>query len=168
MAALFTSVLAVALAADAAAQSAGVGVRTTVTRNCRVSTTPVDFGSYDPIVAHRTTAATATGTVTVACTRGIAPRITLSPGQYNAGTTRRMANGTQRLAYELYKPPSTAPGTACGALTAVWRTSSTQSLVGPAAPSSAPRTWNVCGRIAPGQDVTAGSYADTVVATVIF
>lgn len=167
-AALFACTLAASFAGEAWAQSTNVNVNATVTRNCRISTTPLAFGNYDPVVAHATTPLTGTGTVTLVCTRGIAPRITLSLGQFNAGATRRMASSAERLTYQLYRPPNTTPGTACGALTQVWGTSNGQSLFAPAAPSSAPRTWNVCGRIPAGQNVAAGSYSDTVVATVIF
>ncbi|MFN7221590.1 MAG: spore coat protein U domain-containing protein [Burkholderiales bacterium] len=37
-----------------------------------------------------------------------------------------------------------------------------------AAPSIASRSYNVCAQIAPGQDVSVGSYTDTVVVTVTF
>lgn len=166
----FACALAALAAGEATAQSAStnVSVSTTVTRNCRISTSAVAFGAYDPVGANATTPLLGTGRVTVACTRGIAPRITLSNGQFAAGATRRMASGANRLAYELFQPPNTTPGTPCGALTRAWRTSTAQSLTGPAAPSTAPRSWNVCGRVPAGQNVAAGSYADTVIATLIF
>ncbi len=139
-----------------------------VTRNCQVSANPVAFGIYDPIGTHATIALTGAGSVTVACTRGLAPRIQLSTGQYPTGGTRRMASGANRLNYQLYKPPDTTPGTACGPLTNVWRTNVAQSLFASPSPSTAPRTWNVCGSVAAGQSVPPGSYADTVIATVTF
>jgi spore coat protein U-like protein len=63
------------------------------------------------------------------------------------------------LTYELYQEVGrvTVWGTAGGAL-----------LSPSAAPSKAARDFTVYGRVTAGQDATAGSYTDTVVATVNF
>jgi spore coat protein U-like protein len=79
-----------------------------------------------------------------------------------------MASGADRLSYELYQPPNTTPGTACGALTTTWGTAGVNIFTPGAPASKAARTYNVCGAIAAGQDVAVGSYSDTVLATVNF
>ena len=62
------------------------------------------------------------------------------------------------MTYELYKD---------GAHLNVWSTGTGAQTV-PAFSTDAPQTLTVYGRITSGQDVPAGSYADTVVATVNF
>jgi spore coat protein U-like protein len=93
----------------------------------------------------------------VACTKGAAPSITLGAGANASGSTRQLAFGSERLTYELFSNSGR---------TTVWN--STNVLTPGAAPSKAARDFSVYGRIASGQDVSAGSYTDTVVATVNF
>jgi spore coat protein U-like protein len=154
--------------AQAATATANLTVQAQVTANCTISTAVVDFGSYDPVVANASAAKTGNGSVTVACTKGSAPTIGLGLGSNSSGSTRRMTNGTDMLIYELYLPPNTTPGTACGALTTVWGTSGANLFTPTSPASSAGRTYNVCGSVAGGQNVGVGSYSDTVVATVTF
>ena len=52
--------------------------------------------------------------------------------------------------------------------TQIWRTGAFGGLTIPAAPSRAARTFTVYGRVPAGQDVVAGPYTDTVVATINF
>ena len=157
--------------ASAATATANLTVTAQVNTNCSISTAPVAFGVYDPITAHATTPLDATGTVTVACTKNAAPNIGLGLGNNASGSVRRMSDGgTERLNYELYKPSNNAAGAACSYLTpAVWGTTiATDTLLITAAPSKAGRTYNVCGRVASGQDPAPGNYTDTVLATVTF
>ena len=77
----------------------------------------------------------------------------------SSGTTRRMAGGTDFLSYELYQDSSRS--TVWGSGVAAGETIVT-------APSKAARTFTVYGRVPAGQDVAAGSYNDTVVATINF
>jgi len=139
--------------------TANLSVTATVTNNCTISTSPVDFGSYDPVVANASTNLDATGGVTIACTKDAVTTIGLGLGGNASGSTRRMGNGTDFMTYELYKdaPRST-----------VWGNSGIGLFDSGAAPSTAPRTFTVHGRVPAAQDVSAGSYADTVVATVNF
>jgi spore coat protein U-like protein len=158
----------VASHANAATATANLTVQTQVTANCTISTSLVDFGSYDPVVANASAAKTGNGSVTIACTKGSAPTIGLGLGSNASGSVRRMTNGSDMLTYELFLPPNTTPGTACGALTTVWGTSGAN-LFTPTAPANKnARTYNVCGSVAGGQDVGVGTYTDTVVATVTF
>jgi spore coat protein U-like protein len=147
-------------AASAATATANLGVSATVTNNCTISTAALAFGSYDPVVAHASTNLDGTGTVIVACTKGATATIGLGLGSNASGSIRRMKDsGTNYITYELYQDSgrSTVWGTAGGAL-----------LSPGAAPSKTARNFTVYGRVASNQDVPAGSYNDTVVATVNF
>lgn len=157
--------------AGAATATANLLVTATVSANCTISTTALAFGSYDPVVAHASTNLNASGTVTVACTKGTTGlSIGMGNGGNFSGGTRRMAGGGDFLTYSLFRPPNNTPGTACtfpGAL--AWGTTiGTNTLALTNSPSKAGRTYNVCGTITAGQDVTVASYSDTVVATINF
>jgi spore coat protein U-like protein len=145
--------------ASAATATANLGVSATVTNNCTISTAAVAFGSYDPVVAHASTNLDGTGTLTVACTKGATSTIGLNLGSNASGATRRMSDGaTSYLSYELYQDAGR---------TTVWDGGA--GLYNPgAAPSKTARNFTVYGRVPSNQDVSAGSYNDTVVATVNF
>ena len=123
---------------------------------CTIGAGTLAFGGYDPIVANATAPLDAQGTFQVACTRNTTYTVGLGPGSFAAGATRQMANGAQRLAYELYSDPGR---------TAVWSATSTLSGT---APSISPVTLTVYGRVPGGQAVGPGAYADTVQSTINF
>jgi spore coat protein U-like protein len=153
--------LALGLAGAAFAQTDTdtFNVSANVSKNCSITTTPVAFGVYDPVVANATAPLDGTGSVVVTCTRGAGTRIDLNAGANASGSVRRMAGGGDFLTYELYQDTTR---------TTVWGSGSGagQTIIG--APSKAPRTFTVFGRVPAGQDVVAGAYADTVVATINF
>jgi len=154
--------LVLRLAAPAFAQTDTdtFNVTANVSKNCSITTTPVAFGVYDPVVGNATAPLDGTGSVVVTCTKGAGTRIDLNNGGNFASGSRRMAAGAGNfLTYQLYKDT---------ARTTVWGSggSAGQAIAG--APSKAPRTFTVFGRVPAGQDVSAGSYADTVVATINF
>ena len=161
------SSVALALAApEAHAQSAASNftVSAAVARTCSISTVNMNFGNYDPITTHATTPLDVNGSVTIACTRGTTTSIDLSPGSNAAnavGTTRAMATaGPDYLSYELYQDNT---------FSTVWGVGNPgNAYVPPVAPSRAPRTFTIYGRIPAGQDRTVGNYSDTVTATVNF
>ena len=140
--------------------SASLTVNATVTKNCTISTTPVAFGNYDPVVANATTPLDGLGSVTVTCTKGAPAKVGLGVGSNAQGTTRRMSlSATAYLTYELYRDASR---------TTVWGDTVDTALDLPAAPDRNPRTYTVYGRVPSAQDATVGTYSDTVVATVNF
>jgi spore coat protein U-like protein len=152
-------------------------VSATVNANCTMSASPVSFGRYESLLTHATAPLNAAGAVSIACTKGSAPKITMDLGRTPNGGRRHMALAAAGapgaaetlLYYELYQPPSSAPGTGCSFPgTMAWGPSGAQTFApGPSAARGS-RTYSVCGTIPAGQDVSMGSYADTVVATVNF
>lgn len=162
--AVLVAIAAIYGAAIAGTASSNLAVSATVSNNCTISTTAVAFGTYDPIVANKTTAATATGAVDTTCTTGDSTTITLGQGSNPASSStaaapvRRMLNGTTNyLNYNLY----TSSG-----LTTVWGNTSATGVA--VTGTGAPVTTNVYGSVPAGQNVPAGGYSDTVLATVTF
>jgi spore coat protein U domain-containing protein, fimbrial subunit CupE1/2/3/6 len=148
------------LSGQGSASSASLTVTATVSKNCTISTAPVNFGAYDPIAANATAPLDGVGTVTVTCTKGAVAKVALSVGANAQGTTRRMSQGAAAyLTYELYKENSHST---------VWGDTLDTALEIPAAPNRNPRDYTVYGRVAQAQDATVGSYTDTVLATVNF
>ncbi len=153
--------------AQAGTATATLNVTATVSTNCTISATPVAFGAYDPVSGGNVTAS---GTVVVACTKA-ATGLTVGLNNGANYTTTRNLNGaasSDKLAYALMQPTSATPSAACplfGAGTA-WTTAATLALTSPT--GKAARTYNVCGQLASGQDVSVDSYTDTVTATITF
>jgi len=143
----------------AASASASLTVSASVANNCTISTSALNFGSYDPIGVHASSNLDGTGSVTITCTKGAVTTVGLDLGGNASGSTRRMAAGPEMLTYELYKEVSRV---------SVWGNSGADLLDTGTAPSRAPRSFTVYGRVPSGQDVSAGSYSDTVTATVNF
>jgi spore coat protein U-like protein len=149
-------------ASSASAQgsnSANLAVSATVVSNCTITTSALAFGNYDPAGAHAATDLPGTGTVTIACTQGATATIGLGLGANASGSTRRMTNGSDFLTYELYQDVG---------LATIWTNGGAGLLSPAAAPSIAARNFTVFGNVPQAQDVSTGSYSDTVVATVNF
>ena len=145
---------------EAQTSTASLTVSASVTKNCTISTTPVNFGAYDPVAANATAPLDGIGTIVVTCTKGAAAKVGLNPGSNAEGTSRRMTQGAgEYLAYELYKDTTHST---------VWGDTLDTALDIPAAPNRNPRTFTAYGRIAAAQDASVGNYTDTVVATVNF
>jgi spore coat protein U-like protein len=144
---------------EAAIATANLAVSASVANNCTISTAALGFGSYDPVSAHAATPLDGSGTVTIACTKGANTTISLDLGGNASGSQRRLKDGgTNFLSYDLFQDAGR---------TTVWGTGG-DVLTPPAAPSKAPRNYSVYGRVPANQDVPAGNYTDTVVATVNF
>lgn len=172
--AALVSTLALLYAGFASAGTSTLTARTSVGTKCSIVATAVAFGTYDPITANAPPASggvdlNSTGSITITCTKGTAPRIGLSLGAHALGSIRRMRSGANFLTYELFQPPNNAAGTACAFPgTTVWRTAGANLFSPTAAPSKTARIYNICGTVAAGQNPAIGTYADAVVATVTF
>ena len=149
------------MAVSAANETASLNVSATVTNNCTISTAPLAFSQYDPVIANASADLDGTGRVTVACTKGATPNIGLGGGSSASGTARRLSDGSgvNYLTYELFQDSGRS---------VAWTSSGSGMLTPVAATSKAARDFTVYGRIAANQDVPAGSYTDSVVATVNF
>jgi spore coat protein U-like protein len=126
--------------------------------SCTISVTGVNFGPYDVFGA---SPVDSTGNVRYRC--GILAfniTITLSRGQSPTFSPRTMVSGSEQLGYNLYLD---------AAHTVIWGDGSggTQqySIVNP---PNGNVNLPIYGRIPPGQDVRAGAYNDTIVATINF
>lgn len=119
-------------------------VTATVSASCTVGTFDLAFNAYDPFSATPTDANTS---ISVTCTAGTSPTISLSAGRTMAGTP----SGT--LTYSLWSD----------AYTTAWTDGAT---IGPSTSISTPISVPLYGRLAAGQDVPVGSYAGTLNATV--
>lgn len=163
---LAVAMLFVSASAFAATKNSSFTVSATVVANCTISASNLAFGNYDPVVANNTAGSDlyANSTLTVACTKG-APNVWIgldagANGASATGTTRALSAGSGSfLSYELY---TADPNPAAGA---VWgNTQATgKSYV---AASKASTAITVFGRVPKGQDAAAGSYSDTVTATI--
>jgi spore coat protein U-like protein len=145
--------------------SSGVlGISATVSNNCTIQTTSLAFGVYDPVGANAADPLDGSAELEIRCTKGASTTIALDPGQHasaSAGTTRAMSSSTAtaHLSYELYRDAGR---------TAVWGDAPGAILHAGIAPGAVTRRYAVLGRIPAAQDVPAGTYVDTVVATVNF
>jgi spore coat protein U-like protein len=139
-----------------ATTSTTLTVTATVSANCSVAAGTLAFGAYNPISSANVDQS---GTFQLTCTKGTTATIGLDLGGHASGATRRMSNGTDLLAYEIYQDSGR---------TTVWGSSGGALLSVAAAPSNAAQTITAYGRISGSQDVGTGSYSDTVTVTVTF
>ena len=125
---------------------------------CSVNTIAVAFGAYNPNVG---SPADATGAVNVTCAPNAAYRVRLDPGANSNGvfTQRAMLEPVRgvRIYYNLYLDP---------ALTQLWGdgTGGTQIVSGNGVGLN--QIMRIYGRIPPRQNVSEGSYSDSVTVTV--
>jgi spore coat protein U-like protein len=122
---------------------------------------PVSFGRYDVFDSSPIDAA---GSVTYSCSgaqTGDTIVVQLSRGNSVTWVTRTMLSGGHALDYGLFRD---------AARTIVWGdgTSGTSQYGPVAAPSSGSVTVPIYGRIPARQNVGAGAYSDTIVATILF
>lgn len=149
--------------ARAETATANLEVSATVSANCIISTTALAFGSYDPVSAHASAPLDGTGGVSVTCTTGSSGTITLGQGtNADTGSTdavplRRMTEGSSFISYTLFQDASR---------TEVWANTAGTGVVHNGTGESTAIT--IYGQVAAAQNVPAGSYVDTVVATVTF
>lgn len=163
----FAAAVAGALAAasaQAATTSGSVGISATVGANCILTTVPIAFGVYDPLAG---TPRQANGQVQLVCTVGATPSVAIDLGLNASGAQRRLVSGgTNFLNYDVFQPTSNAANAACAYTTPYATVAPGFALT--AAPSTASRSYNICGQIPAGQSAPNGTYADTVTATITF
>lgn len=148
------------MAVSAATTTADLTVGATVTNNCTISTAALTFGTYDPVVGNSSANLDGTGRVTLACTKGATASIALGSGSSSSGSARRLADGAGNfLAYDLYQDSSRS---------VAWSGSGSGLMTPTPSTSKAGRDFTVYGRVQGNQDVPAGAYSDTIVATVNF
>jgi spore coat protein U-like protein len=156
------SISALVLSSDrgalAGSAPANLTVSATVNNNCSIATSPVTFAVYDPLSA--TDNDSTGGSVIITCTKNAVTTIGLNFGSNAGGVSpAKMSDGASTpsfLTYALYS--NSGRSTLWSG--AVFDTGT--------APSKAARPFTVYGRITAGQDVPAGTFTDTVLATVNF
>lgn len=118
-----------------------------------ISVTPLSFGSYDVYGAAPLDSA---GTISYSCPPPAVPSVTIDLGLSFGNGRRRMALGlgSEFLEYEVYVD---------AARTAVW-----PSTTAIAVPQGNNSTIPFYGRVFPQQDVSVGTYTDTLVVTFNF
>lgn len=143
--------------------TANLSVTATVADRCTIDTSPLAFGAYDPVTTHASANLDAAGLVTVTCTSGAAAVITLDQGanpqvgSSDAAPLRRLKSGSNYLSYFVYSNAGR---------TTAWGNTSQTGVAHTGTGTSTNLT--VYGRIGAAQNVAAGSYGDTVLATVTF
>jgi len=128
-------------------------VSATVSNTCAFGTiSTLDFGAYDPSVAHASTGShlDAQTTFALTCTDGASITIGLDNGTHASGGERFLDSGGNKLRYVLYSN---------AARTTAW--DSITNLVSDTGTGSS-KTYTVYGRIEKGQTAPVGSYSDTV------
>lgn len=126
---------------------------------CSVSTTPIVFGTYN---VFSTSPVDSTGTVSYRCNGGAhGLLVTITKGQSVTFLPRELGKGLEKLSYNLFHD---------AARTSVWGdyASGTSAHLDPHPPNNQNVNVTVYGRIPPGQDISAGSYSDTVTVVVNF
>ncbi|WP_250479899.1 MULTISPECIES: spore coat U domain-containing protein [unclassified Caballeronia] len=162
LALLATSASAALLAApvNAATDTTSFGVKITITSTCDIHSTPatdVDFGT----VSSTATNVDQAGTLNIKCTKGTTYKIALDNGQNaDTGGQRRMkqvsGSNTYYVNYNLYQNSGR---------TTAWGAAVADSYAGSG--TGANQSISVYGRV-PDANVQAGSYTDTVTATVTY
>jgi spore coat protein U-like protein len=136
-----------------------LGVAAPARAACTISTTPLSFGIYNVFA---TAPLDSIGTVTYRCTPiGLFVQISLDRGGAPTFNPRRMLKGTEVLNYNLYRD---------AARTTIWGdgTGGTQIYSVVVTPPARPVDVPVYGRVPALQDVTAGTYTNTIIATIQF
>lgn len=143
----------------AATATSNFQVQATVSASCNIAANPLTFATpYNPTVGTEVDGQT---TLDVTCTAATAYTIALNAGNGVGATvaTRKMTSGANTLDYALYRE---------AARTSIWGTTTPAETVAGTGTGAA-QTLTVYGRILSGQTtVPAGTYTDTVTATITF
>ncbi len=129
------------------------GVYAAFANTCRVVVaTDLDFGNVGALTSNRDQ----TSTIELKCPTGTAWRVGLDNGTNASGSTRRMASGSNRISYELYRN---------NARSQRWGNTNGSDVSGTG--NNAVQALTVYGRV-PAQASPAGSYVDTVTVTLTY
>lgn len=144
--------------AEAQSATSSFAVTATVEDSCTITASDLAFGVYSTISGG---ALDGSSTIQVRCTLNAAYSVSLNAGATAGGSipARLMADGASTLGYNLYTT---------NARTTVWGdgTGGSSAVAGTGTGLAANLT--VYGRIAGAQNVAAGSFSDTVIATINF
>jgi spore coat protein U-like protein len=138
-------------AAQATTATGTLAISATVTTFCTIGTLPLGFGTYAA-----GNASTANSIITVLCNFGTPYTVGLNAGTTTGATitTRMMNNAGTHLNYGLYTDAG---------FTTNWGTATS---VGTG--TGLPQLLTVYGNVPSGQNVTNGSYTDTITATITY
>ena len=154
--AISTAVLTLTAYADA---TGNLAVSASVGGSCTISSTDLNFGTYDGIVAHASQHLYETATISATCTTGSIVVITMGAGHHGhyLPPSRHMKNeeSNSYLKYEIY---------ADAGHTFVWNYDQTRMrTVTEVVGNGAPQEMTIYGKVFKNQkDAAAGSYTDTV------
>jgi len=154
-----TAFCGLATPAVAGSTSGSLSATATINANCTVSTSPVAFGTVDPLSGSNVDNS---GAVTVTCTNGTAWTAAGGVGSGTGATfaTRVMTSGSNTLNYSLY--------TNSGRST-VWGDGTASTATVGATGNGTSQTITIYGRVPAGQGSAApGSYSDPVAVTVTY
>lgn len=135
----------------AGSASASLDVSVVVDGACLVSTSPLVFGTYEPLGANATSPLDASTVITVTCTAGAGGTLVVDRGAHQIATYARMTDGAHYVLYDLYQD---------SARTTNWNAVTEETI--PPAPDMTPREFGLYGRVPAGQTSPPGSYSDTV------
>jgi spore coat protein U-like protein len=148
----YTDVVTITVAWSGGSISATFNITTAVLSECTMSAAALAFNNYDPVVANAVAPLDSSSSVTAYCTKSTAGSVTMDNGLYFT-TTRRMAGPVSSfLNYGLFSDSGRATPWASVAATSISK--------------NTPIGLTVYGRVPGGQDPAAGSYSDTVQATI--
>ncbi|MDB5851429.1 MAG: hypothetical protein JWP29_5181, partial [Rhodoferax sp.] len=130
-------------------------VNLTVTNDCTITAPTVNFGSA-PLVSGFPTVSQ---NISLLCTKNMTYTVGMSAGNFSQSGRRQMANGSNRLAYDIFKADST-----------VWGSVTTARATGPAASDGTNlQTIPYTARVYQDQATPAAAvYTDSVVVDVSF
>lgn len=139
---------------------ANIPVAATVENQCTVDSFSLNFGTYDPLSLNAAAPLDAATSIVAYCTRGTSATISLSSGLSYAGGARRMTGPAGAfMRYNIFRD---------SARTVEWNSVNTvvQTSTSKTVPLGGLSGVPGYGRVPAGQNVRAGNYTDTVVATV--
>jgi len=137
-----------------------IPITATVENQCTVDSFSLNFGTYDPLASNAAAPLDAATSIVAYCTRGTSATISLSAGLSYAAGARRMTGPVGAfMSYNIFT--DSARTVEWNSVNTVARTSTSKTV-----PLGGLSGVPGYGRIPAGQNVRAGNYTDTVVATV--